>query len=740
MSSGSCEHCFPRSPLLRDPPQREKIGEFLRSHLEPPDDVLPKISALSAELTRYDEEIGRLKEQLLQLERDHAVLQADHDDCQSLFAPIRRLPAETLADIFAACLSESTPAVDVFDTYDNYEAPYFEGCMARLAQAPLLDLSQVCVRWHGIAMSTPALWSTIQLNAIIWNEPGHHETVLRLLQVTLERGADSPLTLILENLHFIAPCVPVFELLAQHSGRWWNTTFVCPSRDLSHFSAVNGRLPRLQTLQIQTWSVEGPLIDMHMFEVAPLLTTIRFSSDDPTDLVRLPLEQLRELHWQYIPLDGQEYTVDTRCMARLAPDTRFTLWDQDVSALEEFLGGLTLPCLEELEMMTEQYPHKPIPWPRTAFPALGARSSFSTQLRSLQLYHVLITEADLLDCLASLLSLERLAISDKPLASADESLITNTLLAALTHSPLVPRLRSLRCRSRLQFDDHVYLEFVLSRLQAGRPFESEIEWLFGYFRELDPAVVARLYAMTDLRFSFHGTVRLNENPAQVESAYPSFSPSSPSPWVNNVGPYQMLIQIDTHSPDSPPPPPPFQLSSDAVPGPLLTAGTLFSSLDPQTQIHPWLNGHAPSTVFNFDFESKAFTPSHLVGTQSVATVLSQTDYLAPAFYPGRTSLRILHPTIPFWPIDITPPVGLSLLPPISFGDVLDQHAVAEAVTRRCRAEAVRSGVPEADLLDSEVTERNLGIKRLDFLQGKTVFKGLVYVPGDPDGCVRMVTV
>ncbi|KAJ7839322.1 hypothetical protein B0H13DRAFT_1650242, partial [Mycena leptocephala] len=55
-------------------------------------------------------------------------------------------------------------------------------------------------------------------------------------------------------------------------------------------------------------------------------------------------------------------------------------------------------------------------------------------------------------------------------------------------------------------------------------------------------------------------------------------------------------------------------------------------------------------------------------------------------------------------------------------------AVTKAFNKRCRTEA-----------DWEIIERNNGVKRVDFLMDRTIFKGLVKAPQDPDGCLRMVT-
>ncbi|KAJ7125527.1 hypothetical protein C8R43DRAFT_1030416 [Mycena crocata] len=186
----------------------------------------------------------------------------------------------------------------------------------------------------------------------------------------------------------------------------------------------------------------------------------------------------------------------------------------------------------------------------------------------------------------------------------------------------------------------------------------------------------------------------------------------------------------------------------------------------QKQIHPWLNGDVPSSIFFLDLAPTQFAPQRLATVSPPqGTPLSGAEIREPAFHPPITSLRILHPRLPFWPVDLELPAELASTPgaqtPISLGDVLvalhralheriahadwetlsapDQAAVTKAFTQRCRAEAVRSGALPAQLRDREVVERNQGVKRVDFLLGKTVFKGVVRSREDPEGVVRMVT-
>ncbi|KAJ7476739.1 hypothetical protein FB451DRAFT_1004460, partial [Mycena latifolia] len=103
-------------------------------------------------------------------------------------APIRRLPSEILVETFAECWSSFTPE---FDDLEGSRSISTE--LKRLAQSPLLTLSGVCARWYDIVMGTPSLWSTIELESTLWDNPLYLETVQKLLQTLLERSADHPL-------------------------------------------------------------------------------------------------------------------------------------------------------------------------------------------------------------------------------------------------------------------------------------------------------------------------------------------------------------------------------------------------------------------------------------------------------------------------------------------------------------------------------------------------------------------
>ncbi|KAJ6606218.1 hypothetical protein DFH09DRAFT_1353414 [Mycena vulgaris] len=481
------ESSFPRSHLLPESPAMTRIRESLRSNSPPPNHLPSTMSTLSQEIACYEVEISRLRAQLKTVEADHATLLAQYSDCRGLLAPIRRLPSEILVEIFAAFCATS-----------HTDAQTYSAALSRLAQAPLLALSQVCARWHALVMGTPKLWATIGLNSVLWRDPASTENMMTLLRAAIQRGNKCLLDIVIID-RTSERHVPGLELLAEQSERWRSAKFVCAAPDLQHLSIVKGRVPYLESLGV--WG--GSPLDI--FDDAPSLTHVALGCT-PTAvmrLVNLPLGQLRTFRCSefvglgelmgvgvspamtLMPQLSRKFTLLLRLLDSAAGFKESTLMPPITSDIDTFLihvedgfsannvglsvsktmEGLTLPALRELELSSEEYPYLLLPWPHTQFLALCARSSFHTHFRSLQIYHSVLTEAELLECLSSLPLLEELAISDHqllPNGGADQLLVTDTLLTRLTltpDDPLVPHLQLFDCASLLKFDDHTKRDF-----------------------------------------------------------------------------------------------------------------------------------------------------------------------------------------------------------------------------------------------------------------------------------------
>ncbi|KAJ7719973.1 hypothetical protein B0H14DRAFT_3628662 [Mycena olivaceomarginata] len=157
-------------------------------------------------------------------------------------APICRLPAETLIDIFAV----HSPTESVFYDLTHVYSTQLE----YLANVHLLTLSQVCSQWHSLIIGNPAFWASIFLFAPAWAwAPSRLERIFQLLKSVLERGGDCPITFAIYNNCAVPPPICIFHLLAQHSHRWSSAYFQCSMEGLD-LSILKGRLPLLQKLDI----------------------------------------------------------------------------------------------------------------------------------------------------------------------------------------------------------------------------------------------------------------------------------------------------------------------------------------------------------------------------------------------------------------------------------------------------------------------------------------------------------
>ncbi|KAJ7712270.1 hypothetical protein B0H16DRAFT_578825 [Mycena metata] len=276
---------------------------------------------------------------------------------------------------------------------------------------------------------------------------------------------------------------------------------------------------------------------MSCFNVAPRLHTLEYFGPFKC-LLKLPLEQLHTIQCLEVLIsDFDEFVSVLKRLSRTASDCRVHLEiDGDAAAIDglpitttatcnmsgrllfwisnpngadgggtvlaRLMSRLTLPFIEILQFAAGGRHHLVTRWPHVEFSALSDRSSFSGHLLSLKLAAILITESELVQTLSGLSSLQALTISDHRITiegkGQESVLVTDSLLRRLAWSHdstcLVPHLSVLKCHTLLKFDDSVHRDFVLSRLESGRgpegPFEVDLRWYPGHYRELDSEVVA----------------------------------------------------------------------------------------------------------------------------------------------------------------------------------------------------------------------------------------------------------
>ncbi|KAJ7235258.1 hypothetical protein C8J57DRAFT_1530947 [Mycena rebaudengoi] len=403
--------------------------------------------------------------------------------------------------------------------------------MWRLAKSELLQLSRVCSHWHTLAIGTPIFWSDIELHLhYLHTEPAKYmQEMMELLQASIERARNAPLTVILRCGYHLSSS-PVLQLLAQFSHRMEKISIVGRFSSLHEFAIMESELPLLRSLELD---VEG-LKSRGSFQSTPQLEEI-ICWGPVQDACTVPLSRLRKLSYQTIfhlgiiieendvtDISLPPVTSDISTLV-LAFSPYWTEEDFDEDSVEDtahvlsvVLDSLTLPHLRSFTASSDTYPNMLIPWLHTKFLEMFTRSTFHCHLETLDISHAMITESELIHCLAQLPALVDLSIADHdemihssdPLHGADIILITTNLLHRLTWVPdtekcLVPCLRALRCKTRLEFHEDAFLQLVLSRLEPGLPFLVEMQWFPAYHPEWQPDIMAQLCELQRLgKFDF----------------------------------------------------------------------------------------------------------------------------------------------------------------------------------------------------------------------------------------------
>ncbi|KAJ6584007.1 hypothetical protein DFH09DRAFT_1144031 [Mycena vulgaris] len=165
------------------------FAERLHSNYVPSDAELDQLHALlvdpKKELALIDIQIDEMEVALDQLKAKRGSLKVEIDANQALMSPLRRAPQEILQEIFLACL------------------PTTHNALIDPGEAPML-LGRICRLWRNVAYSTPTLWSSLHIPALMerWNSempPEVENKLEKFVGAWLDRSGGCPLSISLSR-------------------------------------------------------------------------------------------------------------------------------------------------------------------------------------------------------------------------------------------------------------------------------------------------------------------------------------------------------------------------------------------------------------------------------------------------------------------------------------------------------------------------------------------------------------
>ncbi|KAJ7622968.1 hypothetical protein B0H17DRAFT_1219123 [Mycena rosella] len=255
------------------------------------------------------------------------------------------------------------------------------------------------------------------------------------MAASLDCGAQSPLTVEIAVAHGDLNERPVLELIGRHARRWKSVyLWVNPESEVPRRGKGKPAAPQLYA-SVEKERQSG----LDIFEVPTLpwgqLLDVKSENRNSNQLSG---------GWSILPLISShtryvlEVNMSSISLPLIVPPSTSEILTLTISVgatpkelyTETVIGTifdcLTLPRLHTLFLL--QDPDRPAPpWPQPQFLAFASRSSLHSSLTSLDI-QVVLQDAQLLQCLEHLTSLEELWISDYEDYQGEHALITDHLL------------------------------------------------------------------------------------------------------------------------------------------------------------------------------------------------------------------------------------------------------------------------------------------------------------------------
>ncbi|KAJ7498515.1 hypothetical protein FB451DRAFT_1425962 [Mycena latifolia] len=271
-------------------------------------------ASLRAQISKLTLAIANQKQLLDGMEMQLKGLQLELD---SVIYPVLTLPPEITSEIFLHCL----PAKRHCDAVNTTEAP--------------LLLMHVCRAWRQIAVSTPALWRTLDIDAT-----GLEACFSEVIQVWLKRAGRCPLSVKIKGpLSKIDKFSGFLNTFRRYAGGMRSLELdISDAQDISRMDTRPLNFPLLIDLSIRASVIMAPARTHRAVRLLVL-------SGAPPPFVSLPWQQLTKF-------TGEFYRV-AECLEalRLMPnlvECRFAVYDSNSS------DHVSHPKLESLTLFTSK--------------------------------------------------------------------------------------------------------------------------------------------------------------------------------------------------------------------------------------------------------------------------------------------------------------------------------------------------------------------------------------------------
>lgn len=300
---------------------------------------------------------------------------AEYFDRDMFCLPNRRLPPETLAEIFMALV-----------TGHEY------GRLIIPSRKYVLLPGQICGYWREVAISTPSLWASVRFDIF---DAKSAEREMDMGRTWLPRTGNFPLTLEL-RCYWDVQIRLIIDMIIAHSAHWHTVSFKrAPQFILDHLPSVRGCVPLLHSLSIHILGIPRLLPErFDAFDTAPQLRILHLESQISRQMPDMRWMQLQELSF----CDTFDVCLDVlRCSPNLLvynmqsntltlPRQHSIIQHHYLQELQFDVGWgigvlfdtLTLPELDSLICINHGES-----WPRDQFISFLHRSLISTSLQTL---------------------------------------------------------------------------------------------------------------------------------------------------------------------------------------------------------------------------------------------------------------------------------------------------------------------------------------------------------------------